>query len=64
MVYLHKFNPRFDAELEILYSTRHLCTAMLVWFTFVAPENVGAVCELIDNDRFKGLLAKSKQFEG
>lgn len=33
---------------------------MLVLFTFVAMENVGAVCELVDNDRFEGLLAESE----
>lgn len=60
MVYLYEFSPRFDAEL----STINLCAPMPVLFTFVATENVGAVCELIDNDRFEGLLAESEQSEG
>lgn len=37
---------------------------MPVLSTFVATEDFGAVCELIDNDRFEGLLAKSEQSEG
>lgn len=64
MVSLYGFIPRFEAELQILYSTCNLCVPMPVLFTFVATENVGAVCELIDNDRLEGLLAKSKQPEG
>lgn len=33
-------------------------------FTFVATENVGAVCELIDDDGLQRLLAESEQSEG
>lgn len=62
MVSLYEFKPRFDAELQILCRTCNLCVPML--FTFVATENVGAVCELFDNERFEGLLAKSEQSEG
>lgn len=33
-------------------------------FTFVATENVGAVCELVDDDGLQRFLAESEQSEG
>lgn len=38
---------------RILCKTLDFCVAALVAFTFVAAENVGAVRELINDDRFK-----------
>lgn len=49
---------------QILCKTLDFRVLSLVTFTFVATENVGAVCELIGDDRFEWLLAKSEQSEG
>lgn len=38
---------------QILCKTLDFCVPALVPFTFVATENVGAVCELISDDRFE-----------
>lgn len=52
---------------HLIWKWQILCKTLvpaLVAFTFVATENVGAVCELISDDRFEWLLAKSEQSEG
>lgn len=56
--------PHLMSKWQILWKTLDFCVPALVPFTFVTTENVGAVCELISDDRFEWLLAKSEQSEG
>lgn len=56
--------PHLMWKRQILCKTLDFRVPALVAFTFVATENVGTVCELISDDRFEWLLAKSEQSEG